>query len=601
MQSVLPTSRREARIASVFASALLALPFVQPLHRPPMLFFESEWLAVALGLALCAALLPSPRLAWPRLAWAPLLLAAWIAVQPLLVAMPYPQTAVAPALVCVWGAALIAAGHGLRRLRPDPDLWDALAGAMLAGAVLGAIVGAAQVLAPGWGPVWLVYEDAGTARSAAGNLRHQGHHALHLGWGLVALVWLHARERLRAGAFLGGLLILAPALAMTSQRAALVYALALLPTAWLLRARDEPSFAQRLRRSAGMAGVMAVVAMLLWAVVAPMLSATATPGALQRSGNDGGLWIRLPMWESAWRMFLQAPWTGLGVDGYTAFHLDHAAASPHFRYTTHAHNAPLHLLATVGLAGVAPLAWLAWRWLRNLAPGTLSTKGFLPVGLLAVFVACCMVETPTHMTYFLGPAALLLGMTCGAARGTGTPSHPAGRWLLAGMVACGVSVLAWTLAGFQALSSPWSKPMKTAQMLARFESAARHPVFAAVAESVQADFVGLKSTSARDLERARRVAAWRPAEKPLYRLAALLALRGQPKAARETLDRAMRAFPAGLTRFAQNVCGQRSDLAEPLRELLRYGASRRPDALVACDAPATPARIVARATSFMEI
>lgn len=609
-----PAAAPAGRLGPALLLGLLSLPLLQPLHGAPMQFFESEWLAAALGLGGALALLLGPAGRWPALAGLPLLAAAWVALQPLLLPQVYPQNHVAPTALLVWAGLLLAAGHAWRQAEAGRSaaLWDRVAAALLLAGLLNAALGAVQVLAPQALPGWLLYADAKSARAATGQLRHQGHYVLTLAWALGALLWLDARGRLgggvpgrghegegwisRRGLAALGLLVLG--LALSTQRAALLYAG--LPLLLSLGLRPGPEAeGPRLRRALRRRALLALGLMLLatWALP-PLTQALAAEGrgldtALSR-GAASAWSLRLPMWASAWAAWLQAPWTGLGYDGYAAFHAERAHALPDFRYTTHAHQLPLHLLATLGLgAGLGLLAG-GVLWLRRLGPAGRSAGQALPLLLLAPAAAACLIELPTHVAHLLGPLALLLGLGLGgpAAAALG----PGARRLLALGGLAGVLLLAWTLAAFVALNRPWREALPPAERWRVVEAAVAHPVFTAVAESVLDDLVpldarGLPPAALQEaVARNARSLAWRPGRRGLYRRAALLQLAGEPAAARRALDRAAAVYPAERASFLAHLCqGRRVDTAA-LAPLVEHARQWPGFALPAACAPGRTAR-----------
>jgi O-antigen ligase len=83
-------------------------------------------------------------------------------------------------------------------------------------------------------------------------------------------------------------------------------------------------------------------------------------GPIGSSLRSNSVIARFNYWEAAWNMLKANPFFGVGVDGYGEFYRsyrsDGAAASLTIDITTNnAHNAILHLLATVGIIGVFPI------------------------------------------------------------------------------------------------------------------------------------------------------------------------------------------------------------------------------------------------------
>lgn len=587
------------RLGPALLAGLLVLPFLQPLHGPPFQFFETEWLATALGLAGALALLGHPAGCWPRAAWLLLALAAWVALQPWVLDIPYPQNHAAPAALLAWAALLLAAGRSWQRAAPDPAaLADRLAGALLAAGLLNAGAGLLQVLGPEGGlPAWLVYSDRKSLQAATGQLRHQGHYVLLLGWSLAALLWLDARGRLGGGgrpaSWMGwpaalALALLALGMALSTQRAVLVYAA--LPGLLALALRDEGTGLRRaLRRRAALALAAVLAAVLFTPALAASVGADTLHTALGR-GAQSAWSLRLPMWGSAWAAGTAHPWTGLGHDGYTAFHALRAHGLADFRYTTHAHNLPLHVLATLGAPALGLLLGLAAAWAWGLGRAWRDPARALPLAWLGMAAASSMIELPSHVAHFLGPIALLLGLSW---RGDAPPAlgRP-GRLALALGGLLGALALAWTLAAFWALNRPWREALPPAVRIATLEAATAHPVLAAVADSVLDDLLPLDargwSPAQRQahLDRNARGLAWRPTARVMHRRAALLQLAGQPAEARAALDRARAVHPALTPGFLAHLCRGRGVDTAALRPLVDHARAWPGFTLpAACEAP----------------
>lgn len=84
---------------------------------------------------------------------------------------------------------------------------------------------------------------------------------------------------------------------------------------------------------------------------------------------------RLPLWQAAWRMFLQSPLIGHGIGSYVVFYQDYLdlARLPGWvvldpRLTPWAHNLYLEILAELGLIGLAALAVLLYFALKLWRP-----------------------------------------------------------------------------------------------------------------------------------------------------------------------------------------------------------------------------------------
>lgn len=138
--------------------------------------------------------------------------------------------------------------------------------------------------------------------------------------------------------------------------------------------------------------------MLLWGIPALVLVDALTGFQLAekfRSLTTAG--TRLPLWIAAWRMFLEAPWTGHGVGSFRLLYRFHLQPLPEWivvdpRITPWAHNIFLELLAELGVGGLLAFTLFfgfplgLWRSIR----GEEKRKKPLDIALIAAFAGFCV-------------------------------------------------------------------------------------------------------------------------------------------------------------------------------------------------------------------
>lgn len=267
-----------------------------------------------------------------------------------------------------WLLARPAAGAG----RPSLSL---LAGAVLLGATLAALVALAQMASGA-----VVYaEGVPRLRGLYGSANHL---ALYLGRVLpliVAVSFLdHGRRRWLYAA--AGLLLAAAGLLTFSKGLLLIS----LPVGLLTLALLQP----RLRRPAALLALLGGLALL------PFMGTERFTSLFDTSG--GTTFLRLQLWQSAWRMWLDHPWLGVGPDNFLyAFRSFYVLPSAWEELQlSHPHNLFLDLLTRVGLFGFLAGLWLLFLTLRaGLAqirrPGIGPTAGddLLRLGLFAGLAA----------------------------------------------------------------------------------------------------------------------------------------------------------------------------------------------------------------------
>jgi O-antigen ligase len=224
--------------------------------------------------------------------------------------------------------------------------------------------------------------------------------------GLHLPVVLMGKGRWRALAILASLITIAGLIA-TGTRGAWIAAAGMTLIALGITLAQLPTRAARLRAVAITAVACTILSAGVWAFAGDMVKQrfgaiiTETQRVIDEKDfdSDNGVRIALALW--AWEAFTEHPIAGVGAGGFTQYVNDHAARRPdaHARLiegrATHAHNAPLHALATTGVIGGALLAAVvtlalmnAWRCARIGADGQ-SQWG----------------------TYHAGPFFALVGMT----------------------------------------------------------------------------------------------------------------------------------------------------------------------------------------------
>lgn len=545
-------SKPFARAALALTGLAWTLPFLQPYHRYPWTGFYSEWLAFALGLA--AALLLLHRSSWrdgrwPTVALAPVALSAVLGLQAALGMVPYAGLALTAALYLLWAALTILLGQALRRESGMTAVATTLAWWLLGGGALVAAAGLLQHFQVGGiaGP----FVAARTGSQVYGNLGQANHFAVYLAMALASALYLGARGRLAAGWTVACAALLLLAMAVSGSRSLWLYLGAFVVVAFLPRA-DGVAERRRLRLAALclLPGFVAAHGLLSLVAALPPASTTVTSAArvLEVSaGTDS----RFQLWKEAWQMFLDAPGLGAGLGQFAWHHFLHAAADLSIdpRVFRHAHNLVFQLLAETGAVGALIVIGALASWLAGLKWRALDLDGFWVLALLATLGLHSLLEFPLWYSYFLGMAALLLGI--GSPHFVEWRRAGAGRAVIAIAIAAGCFNLASVWSSYREFerlvflpAGGEARPADEQAFARAIAGLYREPMLVPYVEVAIAFGIPVNEDRLGDkLALARRAMHFAPVAAVVYRYALLLALAGEREAAADQFERSLRVYP----------------------------------------------------------
>jgi O-antigen ligase len=543
------------------ASALLTglgwtVPLLQPYHRYPLTAFYSEWLAFALGLAAAAPLIA--RDAWrdaklPLIALAPLGLALMLALQIALGRVPYAEQALTGGLYLLWAALMALLGYELGRRLTLGSIATTLAWFLVAGGFVHALIGLIQHYEFSTPLDVLVARKAWMA--VFGNLGQPNHYAAAVTLSLASVSYLYGSGRLRAAAAAACAGLFLAVLALAASRSAWLYLLALAALAMLLnfRQRDGASRRVALFSCSLVPGFVAANLLVTLPTLMPQDGVRTVTSAENLFQIATGIGPRLELWGEAWQMFLTAPVLGAGFGQFAWHHFLYQAAAgapTGAGLYSHSHNIVLQLLAETGLVGALVIVGAVLVWLAGLRRATLDPAWWWLLSLLAVIGIHSLLEYPLWYAYFLGPAALLLGLGAQHAFSVRFPSVARVAVAIAMLVGC-VNLAAVIPAyrdferlvfrpGPEATHASTDHEFGQALMKVHEEPLLRPYVELAIAYGASVDRAQLGDK----LELVTRSMHFAPVQVVVFRQALLLALAGEAEAARAQLDRSLRAYPA---------------------------------------------------------
>jgi O-antigen ligase len=530
------------------------VPFLVPFKNMPIPSFHGEAAAALFGLLAMSALLPfAGRLALPRVAWMPMAFAVLIVLQILLGKLAYHQHGLLGALFLLWAFGLVLLGGLLRRELGLERVAITLAWFLFAGALSSAIIGLAQLL-DSYAFLGSFVTPASSDRVWA-NLAQANHLADYLALGLASAGFLWATGRLRSVYLAPAMSLMIYILALTGSRTPWLYLGTLVVISAVFWVTDRCAVNRRLLLFALAALAALVVIPPVALLLAPVMDA-ASGAVLQRMLGQTELYEPRPfMWQVAWEIFWKAPVLGVGfrqIAEHYFFATTELSSPRSVGFTDHTHNIVLQVLVEFGLIGLVillagALLWAAG-WLRQ--PRTPALWWLL--GLTAVLAIHSMLEYPLWYTFFLGIAAVLLGLgeahtvELRSARPSVLRAAMGGALLLGWLVFVQIFLDYVVLESFLAfryryLNAPADVNKRAKETLLEIHrtSLLAPWVELGLARSIEIDRVHLADKLAVN---GRAMRAF-PIEDVTYRQAMLLALAGLDEAARQQWDRAVITFP----------------------------------------------------------
>ncbi len=548
---------RSARTSLALVALMFVAPFLVPVHRFPLTSYYSEWLAFVLGtgaLIAFAAYRRQDAIPWPRVSAVPLALAVLIGAQAIAGQVPYAGQAFAAIAYLVWASALILLSASAVRDLGEQSVVSVLAWSLIVGGLLSALAGLIQQYFPGSSLIGTVVARntaLGASGGMYGNLAQRTQFADYTSLALVALAYFVAAGGVRRslGALLAIPLLLA--LGLSGSRIAWLFLLTPFGLAivfWRVH-RDSPQ-ARRLAICLGLMLLGFIVAqqVVSLAPLAPSAGYTTTPTE-RLFAEMSGPSERVQLWtESVWA-FLRSPVFGWGWGGFPTMHFDYQAThdtlAGHDAYNQ-AHNLVLQLLAETGALGTVLVVGGIGHWLWGLRRGGFSLERWWQLALLGILAVHSLSEFPLWYSYFLGMAAILLGVSRDE-RGWSAPAQRV-RLPLALLCALGGIYLVLQLGAYRDFERVFTG--KDADVSGGGEQ--RRLVSRALADPILRPYGDLAIAFSTPVESDRvrerlalvsKAARFAPYYPVVYKRALLMAMAGEREAASRELARAIHTYP----------------------------------------------------------
>ncbi len=551
----LPSSLGLAHIGLTFVGLMWVLPFVYYLHAYPITTFYQEWMAGALGL--CALPLLLTNRYWhdpqvPRIVLLPIGLMLVMLLQFLIGRISYFDHLLLLSLYFLFAALLMMLGQRLREELGLPAVASALAAFLLVGAELDTLAGFLQHFR--WNTFMNSVVTVKTSSAVYGNTAQPNHFANYIALGLISLGLLYVRRSLRMWQ---AVLLAAPmlfVLVLSGSRSAWLYLTFVLALAWLWQRRDRalrPLLGYTLALWLGFVAMHGVVE-IPWLQVSTG-SITTTERLFDENVSSGH--IRFHLWREAALIFVQFPLLGSGFGQFAYQHLQLAAElhNPGINgLYNNAHNIVMQLAAEAGSAGLLVLlgALGLWFWHSVVRGAQFTLYHWWGYAVLAVLGIHSLLEYPLWYAYFIGIAAVMLGLFDTASYRL--ELRNVGRLSVAAILLLGVMTLVQGMQAYTHLEKGLGLRGMAAKnqnyvARARDELVAAHeyPLFSSYAEMFIANMMEPSADHLREkLELNERALHFTPVAPVAYHQAWLLALSDRPAEAKAMLANAIWSYPS---------------------------------------------------------
>ncbi len=563
-----------AHFSLVCAGLMWLFPFLYYVHAHPLTTFYQEWGAVVLGL--CAMPLLVTQRYWqepeiPRIVLLPIGLMLLILVQSAFGKVAYFGQALLIALYLMWAALLIMLGHRLRALLGMPALATVLSVFLVLGAELNALIGLLQHYH------WHSFLDAvvvvKTGSAVYGNMAQANHFADYITLGLISLGLLRMRRQMRVWqvAVLAAPLLFV--MALSGSRSPWLYLLFMTGMSLLWQRREwqggvedsgnPPAYPDKPYRQLLYYCLLLLLGFALMnaLVQLPWFAAGTTSAQRLLEGGTGNS-VRLYLWHEAWLIFTQFPLLGAGFGQFAWQHFQLGPVLQGANITglyNNAHNLVMHLAAEMGLAGLSVLLGALGLWLVQARRDQRTIYHWWGYGLLAVLAIHSLLEYQLWYAYFLGIAAIALGML-----DTTTfrlKLRGVGRLSVAVILLLGVVSMVQLMQGYRNMEGVLT--MSTAStleseatrrrndgLIALYDKPLLHPyaeLFLSSILTVSDDHLADRRTMN---ERAMRFV---PISPVVYSEALLLALSGEQAAAQLQMERAIWSYPHAFLQVSEQL------------------------------------------------
>ncbi len=489
----------------------------------------------------------------PRIALLPVALLLLVMLQTLSGKLAYIEQALLFSLYMLWITLLLLLGHRLRSEMGLPVLVTVLATFLLLGAELNAFVGILQHYR--WDTWFNAVVTEKISPAIYGNTAQPNHFAHYIALGLISLGLLLSRKILRATPVLLLTLPLLFVLVLSGSRTAGLYLIAITVLAYWWQRRNRTD--KVLLHYALL--LLLGFALMHWFVQLPWLAGTSgsvtTVQRLLGEVESGG--IRLYLWRESWHIFTNFPLLGAG---FGQFAWQHFLLLPQLQpgqitgLYNNAHNIVMQFAAEMGAAGLLILFGTLFAWLGQIVRVQLTIYHWWGYAALSVVGIHSLLEYPLWYAYFLGIAAIILGML--DERVANIKLQNGAHIAVSAVLLSGMVILVQLFYGYRTLEHAYAlRPHPASAATTKYINTVREirtTLQAMPAKSLLKPYTELLTSgwvepNAEQLEIKRelntRVMRFVPIASLVYREAWLLALADKQSEARMQIERAIWSYP----------------------------------------------------------
>lgn len=533
------------------------LPFLYYHHAYPITTFYQEWGAGLLGL--CALPLLLTARFWqapevPRIVILPIGLMLVLMFQFFVGRISHFDHMMLLSLYFLFAALLMMLGQVLRVELGLPTLVTVLAVFLLIGAELNTLAGVLQHYR--WNTFLSPVVTAKISYAVYGNTAQPNHFANFITLGLISLGLLYVRmTKYGRLAILLAALLASPMLfvmALSGSRSSWLYLMFAVGLAFLWQRRDKalrPLLYYSLALLLGF-GLMQFVVQIPW-----LAGVTGSVTVAERLfGDNASGAIRWHLWREAALIFSQFPLMGAGF-GQFAFQHVQLAAELHnpgiFGLYNNAHNLVMQIAAEAGLAGLLILLSTSgmWLWHATVRNAQFTLYHWWGYAILAVLGIHSLLEYPLWYSYFIGVAAVTLGIF--DASSYRLELRNLGRASVAMMLLLGALSLLQAFQGYKRLENALrlrGMAVKELSLIPRvqeeFMVVFNSPLLSSYAKMFIATTMEISAENLKDkLELNESVLHFIPIGSVVYHQALLLAWSDESEKAKTQMEKAIWAYP----------------------------------------------------------